>query len=791
MNRTIIQSKNVTTDYTTLANKPAIGGVTLTGDKSLADLGIQPAGNYLTEETDPDVYEWAKAENKPSYTYSEVGAEPANSNIQSHISDTDIHLTTDEKTNIDNLISDGDGTKYLADDGGYDTITVLTDYDSLSNRPAIGGTTLTGDQSLSDLGIQAEGDYLAEISAGTNAKTYAYTRTQTSDTTATQGSLEIETSPTTSSANLITSGAVYTAVSGIGDKVAKITAGTTGKSYAYSRTQTSDTVATEGSIEVETTGTKDSTNLITSGAVYTKLDKIETGTQSKTYAYTRTQTDGTTATQGSLEVETSPTDSSANLITSGAVYTSSGTKLDKITAGTNAKTYAYTRTQTSDSTATQGSIEVETVPVASSTNLVTSGGVYSKDIRMVETSDEITSASLVRLVTDKIYHQLSKGTETTYESANTSYISIAEINTNTFVVAYRDGGNSGKGTAGVLTVNGSSVALVDTVVFEEGSTTYCSVCKVDTNKAVVCYKDAGNSNYGTACVLSFNGTDDLTAGAPAVFESASTTNISVCPLDTNKAIVCYTDVGNSNYGTANVLTVTGTDVAGNTPNAYCYGLSTYNLVIKSDTNKAVVTYVSANMGYSVYLSVSGTDITANAPGIFSDSTLDGHIDYLSVALISSTQMLIACRVAVGSNYYGKAKVGAISTMMNRWGGYYTFESKNVYNIATCKLDTNRVLLVCKDYSLNYNYSHILDISGNEIKAGARYNLTYMFGEVAIAQVTTDNVITAHAIPSSVYGKSMIITRNDATGYALASQFSTNELSGNAQNINVVPYIPLT
>jgi len=74
MNRTIIQNKNVTTDYTTLANKPAIAGVTLTGDKSLADLGIQPAGNYLTEETDPDVYEWAKAETKPTYTASEVGA---------------------------------------------------------------------------------------------------------------------------------------------------------------------------------------------------------------------------------------------------------------------------------------------------------------------------------------------------------------------------------------------------------------------------------------------------------------------------------------------------------------------------------------------------------------------------------------------------------------------------------------------------------------------------------------------------------------------------------------------
>jgi hypothetical protein len=71
---------------------------------------------------------------------------------------------------------------------------------------------------------------------------------------------------------------------------------------------------------IETTPTESSANLITSGAVYSKLDKIATGTNAKMYAYTRTQTSGSTATQDSLEIDTVPTESSANLITSGAVY---------------------------------------------------------------------------------------------------------------------------------------------------------------------------------------------------------------------------------------------------------------------------------------------------------------------------------------------------------------------------------------------------------------------------------------------------------------------------------------
>ena len=41
-----------TSDYTALTNKPQIGGVELSGNKSLSDLGIQPAGTYLTEIPD-------------------------------------------------------------------------------------------------------------------------------------------------------------------------------------------------------------------------------------------------------------------------------------------------------------------------------------------------------------------------------------------------------------------------------------------------------------------------------------------------------------------------------------------------------------------------------------------------------------------------------------------------------------------------------------------------------------------------------------------------------------------
>lgn len=43
-----------TSDYKKLTNKPSIGGVTLEDNKTLEDLGIQPAGDYVTEDTSFD-----------------------------------------------------------------------------------------------------------------------------------------------------------------------------------------------------------------------------------------------------------------------------------------------------------------------------------------------------------------------------------------------------------------------------------------------------------------------------------------------------------------------------------------------------------------------------------------------------------------------------------------------------------------------------------------------------------------------------------------------------------------
>jgi hypothetical protein len=150
-----------TIDYNDLGDKPKINSVELIGNKSLSELGIQAEGDYLTAEVDPNVSAWAKEPTKPTYTYSEVGAEAANSNIQDHITNNDLHLTPTEKTNVGKLVSTGDGSKYLGDGGNYTTVSSGTmDYDDLSNKPSINSVELSGNKTSADLGLQPAGSYL-------------------------------------------------------------------------------------------------------------------------------------------------------------------------------------------------------------------------------------------------------------------------------------------------------------------------------------------------------------------------------------------------------------------------------------------------------------------------------------------------------------------------------------------------------------------------------------------------------------------------------------------------------
>lgn len=108
-----------TTDHSKLINRDKADQHPMIAITGLVEAleGKQPAGDYLTQETDPTVPAWAKAAEKPVYTASEVGADPsgtAAAQVAAHNTGTDTHsdirLLIQGLTDRLNALADSDDT---------------------------------------------------------------------------------------------------------------------------------------------------------------------------------------------------------------------------------------------------------------------------------------------------------------------------------------------------------------------------------------------------------------------------------------------------------------------------------------------------------------------------------------------------------------------------------------------------------------------------------------------------------------------------------------------------------
>lgn len=138
-----------TSDYSDLENKPQLNGITLEGNKTLDDVGVQPKGNYLTSESDPTVPSWAKNPTKPTYTATEVGADSSGTAESKVLT----HNTADDAHNDIRLLIQGLTTRLNtladSDDDTLDQMSEIVAYIK-SNKSLIDGIT-TGKVSTSDI----------------------------------------------------------------------------------------------------------------------------------------------------------------------------------------------------------------------------------------------------------------------------------------------------------------------------------------------------------------------------------------------------------------------------------------------------------------------------------------------------------------------------------------------------------------------------------------------------------------------------------------------------------------
>ena len=348
-------------------------------------------------------------------------------------------------------------------------------------------------------------------------------------------------------------------------------------------------------------------------------------------------------------------------------------------------------------------------------------------------------------------------------------------------------------------VDAASQSVGSESVFESASVIDLSAAyDANAQKVVVCYTDNGNSRYGTAVVGTVSGTS-ITFGTPVVYESANTEeHTPVYDSNAQKIVIGYQDRGNSDYGTAIVGTVSGTSISFGSPQVFHSGSVTQlSGAFDSNNNKVVFAYLVNNSnGNAVVGTVSGTSVSFGSTAVFES----GRCYSMSTVYDTNAQKIVISYNDNQDNNYGKSIVGTVSGTSISFGSITTFYSGNTAYISSVYDPDSQKVIVC--YSDNGNSSHgtaiVGTVSGTSISFGSAIvfnaantqytSATYDEGQnkLVVAYRDVGNSNSGTVIPGTVSGSS--ITFGDETVFNGSESNFVTAVYDAASGNSVISYI---
>jgi len=301
---------------------------------------------------------------------------------------------------------------------------------------------------------------------------------------------------------------------------------------------------------------------------------------------------------------------------------------------------------------------------------------------------------------------ISFGTPVNFNSGSfgTENIAVAyDSSEEKVVIAFTDGNNSSYGVAIVGTVSGSSISFGSKTTFEATSNVAFIAITYDSSnsKIVIAYRDVGNSNYGTAIVGTVSGTS-ISFGSAAVFESANTQNISATYDSGNgKVVIAYMDYANSEYGTAVVGTVSGTSISFGSATVFESAVTrSISPVYDSTNGKVVIAYRGgSNYGKAIVGTVSGTSISFGTAVVYESDTIGAN----GATYDSNSGKVVIAYSDNGNSEYGTLIIGTVSGTSISFGSPTVFESAAIkLPVPTYDSSNKSVVVAYKDEG-NSNY----------------------------------------------------------------------------------------
>ncbi len=394
--------------------------------------------------------------------------------------------------------------------------------------------------------------------------------------------------------------------------------------------------------------------------------------------------------------------------------------------------------------------------------------------------------------------QRSFGTPVTFDSGTAPFgKSVYDPSNNKVLIVYRDQSNSSYANAIVGTVSGTTISFGTAVVVESSwSTPYGVTYDSTNNKVVLCFsRDVGGLNYGAAIVGTISGTTS-SWGSRTDFNSYTTSDANITYDSSNqRVVIVYEDRNNSDYGTAIVGTVSGTSISFGSPVVFSTS-DTNNLYAGFDStnNKVVVAYRdvgNSNYGTAIVGTVSGTTISFGTAVVFEAN----YTQDMPVVYDSSNQKIVIAYYAYTGLPTSRAIVGTVSGTSITFGTAVEFlANRGTYEAAAYDSTLNQVIIAYRDQSnSNYGSAIVGTVSGTTIGFGTSVifdsNVVLDIGcvydssnqRVVINYTDDTNSYDAKATVGSV-GSSTFPTLNSANNFIGSAQSTV--ASGEPVTINV-------
>jgi len=365
------------------------------------------------------------------------------------------------------------------------------------------------------------------------------------------------------------------------------------------------------------------------------------------------------------------------------------------------------------------------------------------------------------------------GSEATFSSSNTTEThSIYDPDSQKHIIAYKDAGNSNYGKAVVATISGNSVSYGTPVTFEAGETGDIAMCyDTSNNKVIIAFTDGGDGDYGKVVVGTVSGTS-ISFGSTVVYQSGSTSDSALSyDVAENKVLLVYRDRTNSEKATYLVGTVSGTSISFGSKASFHNGDSYYMKSIYDETAEKhiiAISDVSASFQCESYVAT----VSGNSASFSSNVTFSPYGMHFALVRDTANNKTVFFYQDAQSNDAGQARVATLSGTTLSFGTEVTYKSTNVEQQgAAYDVASGKVIIAYRSGGDTGDPGNLRvgTVSGTDISFETE--VTFNTGSTTKVSVSynsaeTKNLIAFRDLGDSNYGKALV--------YAIGSTNVTSE-----------------